>query len=509
MKSEPPALLGDLLPIITKVDEGEPLKLAVQVGGSPLPEVKWYKDGKELIPDERMVMKMLPDGTAQLEIASADPSKDSGQYKMVAINPTGQVSTETAVDVKKKPKKATVDEALPAALTVVEGEPLKLTARISGHPKPEVKWLKDGRPIRPGSQNAIITQLPDGTVSLEIEAAKAEDAGKYSLSVANDLGESVSDSVVDIQKPPSAPRFVSPLFPVKGTEGFPARLEAKVQGHPTPVITWMKDGKKLKGEASHGSKRPEDDGSVRFIWPSVEVSDAGEYTAIARNNLGEAKSSAKLDVRPRKSDGPEVAASVLTPPRDISVDEGAPIKLTAVIGGNPIPDVCWTHNDNPVDETRCTVTNDGDKIILEIEKADRKIDDGDYGIHVTNDLGKDSANAKVTVRKIYSAPSFVQRFSDLQQLPGYDGKFMAKISGLPKPTVTWTFNGKEIAEGDNYKIKRDGDINVLFVRDCAPHLAGLYTCVASNSEGILVLKTLKIAFFMTLVDKMVNQYRRR
>jgi hypothetical protein len=55
----------------------------------------------------------------------------------------------------------------------------------------------------------------------------------------------------------------------------------------------------------------------------------------------------------------------------------------------------------------------------------------------------------------------MQRFFDLQQLPGYDCKFMAKISGLAKPTVTCTFNGEEIAESEKYMIKRDGDMWVF------------------------------------------------
>lgn len=482
LTSEPPTL-GDKFPVSTKVNEDEPLKLSVKIGGSPVPDIKWYKDDKELVPDDHVAIRLLPDGTAELEISSAVPG-DSGQYKLVAVNPTGIVSTQTAVDVKKKPKKATLDDALPASIAVVEGEPLKLMAKISGHPKPEVKWFKDGRPIRPGSQNAIMSNLPDGTVSLEIESSKPEDAGKYTLTVTNDLGESTCDSSVDITPAPSVPKFVSPLFAVKGTEGFPVRLDAKVTGHPTPVITWMKDGKKLKGEtAQQGSKNPDPDGTIRFVIASALPSDAGEYTAIARNHLGEAKSAAKMDVRSRKSDGPEVAACVLTPPRDISVDEGSPIKLTAIIGGNPIPDVSWTRNGEPIDESRFSTTVDGDKIILETEKADKKTDEGDYEIAVSNDLGKAVAASKVAVRKIYSPPSFVQKFTDLQQLPGYDGKFMAKISGLPKPIVTWTFNGEEVTECDNYKIKRDGDICVLFVRDCAPERAGLYACVATNSEG--------------------------
>ena len=483
LTSEPPTLLGDKLPFATKVNEGEPLKLTLKVGGSPLPDVKWYKDGKELIPDERTTITLLPDGTAQLEIASADSATDSGQYKMVAVNPTGEVSSETAVDVKKVPKKGTIDEALPDGVTAVEGEPLKLTARVSGHPKPEIKWMKDGRPIRPGSNNAILSHLPDGTVTLEIESAKLEDAGKYSLSVVNDLGESECETAVEIQQAPSAPLFVSPLFAVKGTEGFPVRMEAKCKGFPFPAITWMKDGKKLKHFAGDASKKPEADGTVRLSLVSADPSDAGEYTAVARNSFGEAKSSAKMDVRPRKSDGPEAAAAVLSGPRDTVVDEGSALKLSAVIGGNPIPDVIWTLNGEPIDESRCLVTIDGDKITLEVEKADKKIDEGEYEIGVSNELGVAEAKAKVAVKKIFSAPSFVQKFSDMQQLPGYDCKFMAKISGLPKPTVAWTFDGEPISESEKYKIKRDGDMCVLFVRDCAADRAGRYACILTNAEG--------------------------
>jgi hypothetical protein len=36
-------------------------------------------------------MKPSPDGTAELETTSADSGQDSGQYKMIAVNATGQV----------------------------------------------------------------------------------------------------------------------------------------------------------------------------------------------------------------------------------------------------------------------------------------------------------------------------------------------------------------------------------------------------------------------------------
>lgn len=477
LTSEPPTL-GGKLATTTKVEEGEPLQLSVKVDGSPMPDIKWYKDDQEIIPDDHIHLSVLPDGTAQLEIASAEP-KDSGVYKLVAANPSGQVATQTNADVKKKPKKATVDQALPSTLTAVQGEPLKLTAKISGHPTPDVKWLKDGRPIRNGGR-VNISELPDGTVSLEIDAAKPEDAGNYSLVVSNDLGENSSDAAVEVQPPPSSPVFISPLTPVKGTEGYPMRLEAKVKGFPLPDLVWMKDGKKVKG----APKKPQPDGSICLNIASASPSDAGEYSIVAKNSEGDAKTAGKVDVRSKMSDGPETAPTIVTGPHDVSVEEGAPIRLTATIAGNPIPDIEWSKNGEPLslEDGRTVLTMDGDKVVLEMDKV-KKSDEGEYQLTLTNPAGTESGKARVNVRKIYSAPVFTQRFSDQQQLPGYDAKLMAKVSGLPKPTIKWTFNDQPISESEKYKFKHDGDICALFIRDCTPERAGRYACIASNSEG--------------------------
>lgn len=172
--------LTEALPGQTKISEGETLKLTAKISGSPLPKVKWYKNGEEIVPDEKISMQVLPDGTAVLKVANALPH-DSGTYKMVAENVSGKVTSQTCADVQKLPKKGSIDTELPASAKATEGKPLKLTAKISGHPEPVVKWIKDGRPIRAG--RVLLSALPDGTVSLEIDSCKPEDAGRYTLSV--------------------------------------------------------------------------------------------------------------------------------------------------------------------------------------------------------------------------------------------------------------------------------------------------------------------------------------
>lgn len=54
----------------------------------------------------------------------------------------------------------------------------------------------------------------------------------------------------------------------------------------------------------------------------------------------------------------------------------------------------------------------------------------------------------------------------LPQIPDCDCKFGARVSGIPVPTAKWYKDGIEIVAGDKYKIKQDGDLVQLQVRNC-------------------------------------------
>jgi hypothetical protein len=74
------------------------------------------------------------------------------------------------------------------------------------------------------------------------------------------------------------------------------------------------------------------------------------------------------------------------------------------------------------------------------------------------------------------------------QLPTFDAKFPARVTGIPQPDVTWFFNDQLITPGtgadtDKYRVKRDGDAVCLYVRDCKPSDSGNYKCRASNCDG--------------------------
>lgn len=89
------------LPSALDLEQGEPLELFAKCDGSPIPQVTWYKDGEPIVPNDRMKLETLPDGTMRLSIDRVKPT-DSGAYKVVASNSNGELPSQCSVAVRRK-----------------------------------------------------------------------------------------------------------------------------------------------------------------------------------------------------------------------------------------------------------------------------------------------------------------------------------------------------------------------------------------------------------------------
>lgn len=86
------------------------------------------------------------------------------------------------------------------------------------------------------------------------------------------------------------PEILEPLKPYAVREGETVVLSTQIVGNPSPSISWFKDGKPLRGT-------PKKDGnlnSLTVIQP--KISDSGEYSVVATNELGTAETKATLTV---------------------------------------------------------------------------------------------------------------------------------------------------------------------------------------------------------------------
>lgn len=226
------------------------------------------------------------------------------------------------------------------------------------------------------------------------------------------------------------------------------------------------------------------DGSQALLIDKATADDAGEYEVIAINSKGMAPTKGILTVASKTNEEtPEEKPAFICPLRDLAVDEGELLKFSAPIRGNPVPDVTWTKDGKPLRPSeRVILSCDGKNVTLEINPSTLK-DSGSYVCKLKNSLGSDSATAKATVRNKYQAPSFIQKFTDIEQSPNTDAKFCARVTGLPLPEIAWYYNGSPLSDSDKYKIKRDGDACSLFIKNCNLADSGRYKCEATNKDG--------------------------
>ncbi|XP_031365474.1 obscurin isoform X3 [Apis dorsata] len=484
-----------LLPKSAEVNEGGCLELKAKIDGSPLPEISWYKDGEKIVPDEHTKIETLPDGTIKLTIDCVKPL-DCGAYKLVINNSTGEHSSLCAVAIKPERRKPSFSKSL-EDVKVVVGQPLKLEAQVVAFPNPEVQWFKNGIPLRQTKEMYFINE-PIGMIGLRIDSCRPEDAGTYSMTVSNSLGETTGTAKVEVEEKETRPEFVVNLQPLSVMEGFPAKMEVKVLGKPTPRLQWFKNGEEITPDGKRIKAVTMPDGTQALIIDKATPEDAGEYQVIAGNTEGTSSCKGTINVVGKlQSDLSEQKPGFVNPMRDVYVEEGQPLNLSVSFIGNPIPDVSWSKDGAPLQPSdRLTITCDGKKTELEINPCESK-DVGVYECRISNPLGEDSTRSTANVRRIFQPPSFIHAFKDLQQLPTFDAKFLARVSGVPRPDITWYFNEKPIEQDDDkYKIKRDGDACCLYVKDCTYDDSGLYKCRAVNKGG-----EAECAANLTIVDE--------
>lgn len=154
-----------------------------------------------------------------------------------------------------------------------------------------------------------------------IEDCKPEDAGKYTVTVSNKLGEATGDAEAEVQEKEKKPSFFGEMQPVRVVEGFPAKLEIKCLGNPRPVIKWLfpyffvniylspyglllnfvftlrtHNGNEVVPDGKHVKITTLPDGTCCLVIDKARPEDAGEYEVIATNNLGSVACQGVLEV---------------------------------------------------------------------------------------------------------------------------------------------------------------------------------------------------------------------
>uniref|UniRef100_A0A672PUX3 Fibroblast growth factor receptor 2 n=1 Tax=Sinocyclocheilus grahami TaxID=75366 RepID=A0A672PUX3_SINGR len=201
--------------------------------------------------------------------------------------------------------------AVPAANTV------KFRCAAAGNPKPEMRWLKNGKPFKQEDRmGGYKLRLQHWT--LIMESVVPSDKGNYTCMLENAYGSINHTYTLDVvERSPHRPILQAGL-PANVTVqvGEDAKFVCKVYSDAQPHIQWLqhivKNGSRygpdglphVKVLKTAGVNTTDKEIEVLYL-PNVTFQDAGEYTCLAGNSIGISYHTAWLTVFPAKPDAIE------------------------------------------------------------------------------------------------------------------------------------------------------------------------------------------------------------
>ncbi|XP_040031795.2 myosin-binding protein C, fast-type isoform X1 [Gasterosteus aculeatus] len=181
---------------------------------------KWFKDGVEVLPSERI--KMTHIGRFHRLLIEDVKPEDAGDYTFVPDGYALSISAklnflEIKVDYvpRQDPPKIHLDTTgnmvSQNTIIVVAGNKLRLDVEITGEPAPTVVWSKGDKVISE-TEGRVRVEARKDLSCFVIEGAEREDEGNYTICVTNPAGEDKAMlfvKIVDVPDPPENVRCLS------------------------------------------------------------------------------------------------------------------------------------------------------------------------------------------------------------------------------------------------------------------------------------------------------------
>ncbi|XP_062920094.1 hemicentin-1 isoform X2 [Mobula hypostoma] len=448
-------------PRIIKVQAGQRIDIPCNAQGVPTPSVSWYKE-KSNISFNKEQYSVDTEGTLTIKKVQLN---DDGVYTCVAKNVAGQHEVNTTVQVHEPP---TVEDPGPPFNTPFQermaNQRIAFPCPAKGIPKPVIKWLRNGRELT-GSEPGV-SILDDGT--LLIDTVSLHDDGEYVCVAVNEAGSTERKYQLKVHVPPDIRDNEKPAN-LSVVINQPISLFCDVSGHPTPIISWYKDGLPVR---ESNAIQIMSGGKILRMHKTV-AGDTGRYTCRTINIAGTAEKSFNLEVLVP----PSIMGAGTT--SEVSVILNQEATLECKVQGIPFPHIQW-YKDNRVlflGSPNIEVRNDGQ--MLHIKNA-RLSEQGHYQCSAVNAAGKRFKKFKLN---IYVAPTIKggNTTTDLTVLLNNPILLECEARGIPLPAITWYRANRPIISSPQATYIDRGH----FLQIPRAHMsdAGQYTCRVTSVAG--------------------------
>ena len=174
---------------------GQPGVMKCQIIGRPVPEIKWYKAGKEII--ESRKYEMSSDGRNHSLSITTDQQEDEGEYTCKAVNDAGEAETTGTLVLEAAPQ-FHPDFPLKNTYHAGRGTTLRLHVVYIGRPEPKIMWLHGASTVEQ-SENISIENTEHYTHLVIKNVERRVHGGKYRVRLHNHFGRTDTAINVEIQ----------------------------------------------------------------------------------------------------------------------------------------------------------------------------------------------------------------------------------------------------------------------------------------------------------------------
>uniref|UniRef100_A0A672U5Z9 Palladin n=1 Tax=Strigops habroptila TaxID=2489341 RepID=A0A672U5Z9_STRHB len=269
-----------------EIAEGNKVLLECRVAGNPVPDVRWFCEGKELQNSPDIQIHSGSGGLHSLIIAEAFED-DTGRYTCVASNSVGADSTSAEIFIEG------------ASSTDSESENLIFKSKSGAMPQAQKKTTSVSLTIGSSAPKSGVTTAVIQPISVPSQQVQSPTSCLHRL---------------DGPKPVySAPIFTKELQNSTASEGQVVVLECRVRGLPPIHVKWFRQGIEIQDSPDFRilQKKPrsatEPEEICTLVIAETFPEDSGLFTCTATNEHGSVTSSAQLTVCSENSTHESVA----------------------------------------------------------------------------------------------------------------------------------------------------------------------------------------------------------
>ncbi|VVC39650.1 Hypothetical protein CINCED_3A005038 [Cinara cedri] len=405
---------------------GENMKIKCPVAGYPINEIRWEKDGKELLEDLRQKTDLQ---LGVLTIMSVQKGVDSGTYTCVANNKHGHTARRTT----------TVDVIVPPVIEsfnfpvdgLVEGTRTRVVCGVShGDPPLSIAWLKDGAPVLlrddggedsssaaaavaaggitggggGGDGAVVVTTLDPYSSLLSIPRLTRYHTGRYTCQAQNPAAQARYTAALLVKVPP---KWTVEPMDVDIERNRQLIVDCQADGVPKPTVVWKKATGSKSGDYEELKEKLHTKvlSNNSLLLQNVKEDKQGYYLCQASNGIGNAIGKV---IRVNVKSSPLFSSTS----RTVSTKEGDTAILQCNVTGDHPIEVKWFKNGKPdtmtISKFRMTERQQtfGDKVIASLQVNNVQLDDGgSYVCQASNMYGRDQQLVQLYVQEPPSRPN--------------------------------------------------------------------------------------------------------